>query len=652
MKLRLRMLIVILSSILIILAGLLTYTGSTSHNDAMNAATSLALASGEKIAMSVKSELEVATNAARTLSDSVQAMKRDNNTDRNTVNEMLRTVLENNPTFLDAWMVWEPNAFDGQDARFAGKDGLDPTGRFNSYWVKSGSAYKMSFNEGYDQPGVGDYYLIPKKNDKESVLNPYYYKLDNVDVLMAGLVVPIKVDGKFVGAVGIDFKLEVLQAMMEKFSLYDTGIASIYSNDGGIVTSPVKEQMGKKLNEVYKDESITAAMKSIQEGKVYETRINDTYKIYTPITIGRSDTPWSVGVSIPMGEITAESNQVIYSTIAAGIIAVLLLGAVVLWLTNAIVKPITASVTVGQNMAKGDFTQEIEKQYLQRKDEIGMLAQVFENITKSMRDMIGQVSLNASQVAAASQQISASTQEIASGSTTQAQEAQNITELFKDLSSAINSIAKGAEEAATLSNQTVKTAEDGGKVVNLAIDGMSQVSEQMARLEQDSNKIGEIIEVIDDIAEQTNLLALNAAIEAARAGEQGRGFAVVADEVRKLAERSGEATKQITAIIKGMQNNTQNSVASVAEGLQKSQQTGEAFHNIIAMVNESASKVAEIAAASEEQSAQADDVLQSVETIASTSEEAAAASEQTASTSQSLTRLADDLNRSVSVFKV
>lgn len=181
---------------------------------------------------------------------------------------------------------------------------------------------------------------------------------------------------------------------------------------------------------------------------------------------------------------------------------------------------------------------------------------------------------------------------------------------------------------------------------------MTRVNEQMSKLEEDSNKIGEIIEVIDDIAEQTNLLALNAAIEAARAGDQGRGFAVVADEVRKLAERSGEATKQITKIIKGMQDNTAQSVKAVEDGVVASQKTGEAFEHIMAMVNETAHKVTEIAAASEQQAAQSSEVLGSIESISAATEEAAASSEETASTAQSLAQLAEELNSSVSIFKI
>ncbi|MBP1155078.1 MULTISPECIES: methyl-accepting chemotaxis protein [unclassified Paenibacillus] len=332
--------------------------------------------------------------------------------------------------------------------------------------------------------------------------------------------------------------------------------------------------------------------------------------------------------------------------------AVIIIGILIaLFLSKMIVRPILIVTEKLNEFASngGDLTNRI---HVASKDEIGDLAQSFNALIESFRQMIENISDNASQVAAASQQISASSEEIASGTTSQANDVQTMSELFKELSAAINLVAISAEQAAELSSNTLAIANDGGTVIRSSIDGMNQVNQQMSKLEEDSNKIGEIIEVIDDISEQTNLLALNAAIEAARAGEQGRGFAVVADEVRKLAERSGEATKQITGIIKGMQENTKQSVIAVGEGVFTSQQTGTAFEKIIAVVNDSAQKVTEIAAASEQQAAQSSEVLVSIENISAATEEAAASSQETAATAQSLAKLAEDLNHMVSNFKV
>jgi methyl-accepting chemotaxis protein len=333
------------------------------------------------------------------------------------------------------------------------------------------------------------------------------------------------------------------------------------------------------------------------------------------------------------------------------IISAILIGiGAMIFFIRIISKPLILVTDIIGKVANGDLT--VPAVIVRSKDEIADLGNSSNTMVNNLRELIGNALKTSQNVAAASQQISASTEEIASGSTSQANSAQAMTELFKDLSVAINSVAHGAEQASEISNRTKGMAQEGGEVVRSSIAGMQLVNEQMSKLEEDSNKIGEIIEVIDDIAEQTNLLALNAAIEAARAGDQGRGFAVVADEVRKLAERSGEATKQITTIIKGMQKNTQQSVKAVGDSVLSSQKTGEAFGNILTMVNESADKVTEIAAASEQQAAQSSEVLASIENISAATEEAAAASEETAATAQSLAQLAEELNEAVQVFKI
>ncbi|MFK7696266.1 methyl-accepting chemotaxis protein [Paenibacillus sp. HJGM_3] len=332
-----------------------------------------------------------------------------------------------------------------------------------------------------------------------------------------------------------------------------------------------------------------------------------------------------------------------------GIIALLVGIGVALVLSFRMSSSLKSILDVVLKAAAGDLREQAK---VKSKDEVGTLAAAFNEMMENLRSLIARTVQSSQSVAAAAEEISATTDDIAKGNMHQAQATQEVNELFRDLSRAINSVARNAEAVSELSEQTRQQAKDGGSAVQASIAGMGRLSKQMSLLEQDALKIGEIIQVIDEIADQTNLLALNAAIEAARAGEQGRGFAVVADEVRKLAERSSEATKQIALIIKGMQTNTDLSVKAVAEAAEQSERTGHQFESIIRMVGDTAGQVSEIAAASEEQSAQSEDVLRAIETIASVSEESAASAEETASSSQSLAKLADELSQSVSKFVV
>ncbi|WP_217594173.1 methyl-accepting chemotaxis protein [Cohnella sp. GbtcB17] len=321
----------------------------------------------------------------------------------------------------------------------------------------------------------------------------------------------------------------------------------------------------------------------------------------------------------------ASSRTTTFAVIAAALLLSVALG---FYISRHISRPLRQTVELVGRVAQGDLRETSD---IDTRDEVGSLAASINRMIEDLRVTVGRIQFSAENVSSATQQISASTEEIAGGSSSQANSAQTMNELFKELSEAIGSVARSAEHASDLSNAAMEIAQDGSRVVDASIQGMNEVNEQISRLAQDSEQVGEIVSVIDDIAEQTNLLALNA--------------------VRKLAERSGEATKQIAQIVKGMQANTRRSVEAVAGGLAGSRRTGEAFGDILAKVSESAGRVAEIAAASEQQAAQSSDMMASIESISAAAEEAAASSQETAATAQTLASLADELNASVAMFR-
>lgn len=318
-------------------------------------------------------------------------------------------------------------------------------------------------------------------------------------------------------------------------------------------------------------------------------------------------------------------------------------------ISRMISRPVNEMLLLMSAAEKGDLTVHSQ---LQSRDEIGQLAQTFNQMVAGIRHVMEQVSDSASNLAASSQQISAGTEQIASGSQMQADSAGNAVEMMEEMVGAIQTVARSAESASQSAEEASRQARSGGDVIQETVQGMKEISNKMDQLSTQSQKIGDIVEVIDEIAEQTNLLALNAAIEAARAGEAGKGFAVVADEVRKLAERSGTATKEIADLIGAMQENTVSAVDAAAVGNEKVANAGKAFEEIVAAVQLSSEKVVEIAAASEEQNAQADEVREAVSQIAAVTEETTASTEETASTAQELAKMAELLNELTSGFKV
>ncbi len=313
--------------------------------------------------------------------------------------------------------------------------------------------------------------------------------------------------------------------------------------------------------------------------------------------------------------------------------------------------------------SNGDLTVKLD---VKNNDDIGKLFSGFNKAVSNIRDMLLNVNNAVSQTSLASSDISTSVEEMAAGAQEQSIQTSEVASAVEEMTKTILETTKNTSLAAEAAKNAGDFAVEGGKAVNETILGINKISEVVSKsvntvivLGENSDKIGEIVQVINDIAEQTNLLALNAAIEAARAGEQGRGFAVVADEVRKLAERTTTATKEIGEMIKRIQKDTKEAVIAIKEGTievekgkEKANTAGEVLNRIVKGAGKVSDIVVQVAAASEQQAATAEEIGKNIEAISNVTNEAASGIQLIAQSAENLNKLTVTLQSLVNQFKI
>jgi len=353
-------------------------------------------------------------------------------------------------------------------------------------------------------------------------------------------------------------------------------------------------------------------------------------------------------------------TMILAFAICGSIIGILVAFFIVRSITGGMARMVTLIQHIAGNNLAVDDMQVVSE------DEIGKAGIALNKMKNSLREMIQSIASTAEHVASASEEISSSATQQAQGSETQKDQTSQVATAMQEMSSTVLQVSDNSNKAAEAARKAADTAKHGGSIVEETLTKMRRIAEsvgatakKMEELGKSSDQIGRIIGVIDDIADQTNLLALNAAIEAARAGEQGRGFAVVADEVRKLAERTTTATKEIAQMIKNIQDETKVAVTAmeagtkqVEEGVTSTATAGDSLRQIIDMSNQVGEMITHIATAATEQSSATEQVNNNMDQIAQLVKESAVGAQQSAKACQDLSGLALDLQKMVGSFQL
>ncbi len=654
--------------------------------------TALAQAQVNRIQAQLQAPLQIATSLARV--HTLTALTGDDgmpmaNLRREELINLARQTLIENPDLTSTYIAWEPNGVDANDLMYRGDEPGMLDGRFASWIYRDGSG-QMKIDRLSDiedtrllDTGIraGEYYLCPREQLKPCVGDPAPYDMNGQTYLLSSFNAPILVDGKFHGIVGADISVDFIQQVLSNANaqLYGgVGEIALISNNGRLAAySTDKSLIGKPAAQILDAEEQVLVQRLPAGQSHYQIdQAGGHVALFLPFSFEGTDARWVLMLQLPIAEVMkdldqlmaalgAESRSSLTTMLIIGVL-IAVAGLLAIWLiSRRITRPLRDMVVMLDNIGQGegDLTQRL---HIDSRNELGQIATGFNTFLTRLQGMISGVVGSVQKVSDASEHTADIAIRTDKGVQTQLAEIELVATAVHEMTATAQDVARNATQAAEAASHADRAANQGRHIVQDTGATITELAGEIGRavdvvqtLARDSENIDAILVTIRSIAEQTNLLALNAAIEAARAGEQGRGFAVVADEVRNLAQKTQQATGEIQQMIQQLQNGTRDVVQVMEQSQSRTQRSVEqadaaaealqAITQAVSLINDMNNQ---IASAAEEQSAVAEDINRNVTNIGQVAQDVAGGAEEASQASAGLTRLAEQQRRLINQFKV